>query len=574
MLAGRRRTSLCCEILLFLLLGGASAQTLRATVGSEVTLRCSYDAKYHGRLRACWSRGVLRYRGCGNLVIQTDGTSVTSRLSERYQLLGNLGQGDLSLTIRQLEERDSGTYGCRVEIPGWFNDEKTHVTLTVVPTHPGPLKVSTREVNKRTMTVAWSPVFDGGRRITRYSLEIKDELLSWDTAKRTEVPNPKSSLNQLSVMDLHPAKTYHVRMFAANNVGQSDASNVLTVRTSEAAPEGPPLDLQLEGLTPNSIRVTWRPPQPELRNGLLLTYSVSYREYDPTVRNFRGWRHLRMSATQEVPNIVLRNLKPSTQYGVMVQAVTNAGIGPAATAPLCSTLDEVVRSSPAPTTNSTTAPVTRRPDGPTQSTTAPTTSTDKPYATSWEESSTTAQQPTGVPPDPPVLKLKEAKGSTISLVWTPAFEGDSPITGYYLESKKNNASWDNTKTLVDFSANQTEATLIEMKPATYDIRMFAENSAGTSNASNVLTITTGEADVESEAFGTTVSTDTQAAASAGVSQNNLLAAVMVPVVLVVLAVATLTAWKLKRKRQEKEHADLFQSGGFLRFRSLGSEETL
>ncbi|XP_075889037.1 cell adhesion molecule DSCAML1-like [Nelusetta ayraudi] len=547
MLAGRRRTSLWCEILLFLLLGGASAQKLTATVGSEVTLRCSYDARYHGRLWACWSKGLLPSRGCGNLVMQTDGTSVIDRLSERYLLLGNLGWGDLSLTIRQLQETDSGTYGCRVEIPGWFNDEKTYVTLTVVPTRPNPLKVSTREVNERTVTVAWSAVFDGGRPIIRYSLEIKDEQLSWDTAKRTEVSNPRSSLNQLTVMDLHPAKTYHVRMFAANSVGRSGASNVLTVTTSEAAPEGPPLDLQLEGLTPNSIRVTWRPPQPELRNGLLLTYSISYREYDPTVKNFRGWRHLRVSATREASSVVLRNLNPSTKYGVMVQALTNAGIGPAATAPLCSTLDEVVQSSPVPTTNSTTAPVTRRADGPTQSTTAPTTSTDEPYATSWEESSTTAQQPTGVPPDPPVLELKEAKGSTISLVWTSAFEGDSPITGYYLESKTTNASWDNTKTAVDFSANQTEATLIEMNPATYDIRMFAENSAGTSNASNVLTITTGEADMESEAFGTTVSTDTQAAASAGMSQNNLLAGVMVPVVLGVLAVATLAAWKLKRE---------------------------
>lgn len=65
----------------------------------------------------------------------------------------------------------------------------------------------------------------------------------------------------------------------------------------------------------------------------------------------------------------------------------------------------------------------------------------------------------------------------------------------FLPSKPPKASWDNTKTVVDFSANQTEATLIEMNPATYNIRMFAENSAGTSNASNVLTITTGEAGV-------------------------------------------------------------------------------
>lgn len=102
-------------------------------MGSEVTLSCSYDAGYHGRLAACWSQGHLPRRGCGSTVIHTDGTSVTSRLSERYQLLGDLGRGDLSLTIMQLQETDSGTYGCRVEIPGWFNDQKSYVTLTVVP---------------------------------------------------------------------------------------------------------------------------------------------------------------------------------------------------------------------------------------------------------------------------------------------------------------------------------------------------------------------------------------------------------------------------------------------------------
>lgn len=43
-----------------------------------------------------------------------------------------------------------------------------------------------------------------------------------------------------------------------------------------------------------------------------------------------------------------------------------------------------------------------------------------------------------VPPDPPVVELKEVKDNTISLLWTPGFEGDSPITGYYLEYKAVN----------------------------------------------------------------------------------------------------------------------------------------
>lgn len=62
-------------------------------------------------------------------------------------------------------------------------------------------------------------------------------------------------------------------------------------------------------------------------------------------------------------------------------------------------------------------------------------------------------------------------------------------------SKSTKASWDNTKMVVDFSANETEATLVELNPATYNIRMFAESVSGTSNASNVLTVTTGEAGV-------------------------------------------------------------------------------
>lgn len=58
---------------------------------------------------------------------------MVSRLSERYVLRGNLGQGDVSLTILQAVEADSGIYGCRVDIPGWFNDQKQEVTLTVKP---------------------------------------------------------------------------------------------------------------------------------------------------------------------------------------------------------------------------------------------------------------------------------------------------------------------------------------------------------------------------------------------------------------------------------------------------------
>lgn len=103
-----------------------------ATVGTDVIIPCNYDANYYGRLSVCWGRGEIPNRGCADEVIKSDGTSVISRLSERYLLVGNLANGDVSLTIRRVEEGDSGVYGCRVDIPGWFNDHKHQQTLTVV----------------------------------------------------------------------------------------------------------------------------------------------------------------------------------------------------------------------------------------------------------------------------------------------------------------------------------------------------------------------------------------------------------------------------------------------------------
>uniref|UniRef100_A0A3P8WAL0 T-cell immunoglobulin and mucin domain-containing protein 4-like n=1 Tax=Cynoglossus semilaevis TaxID=244447 RepID=A0A3P8WAL0_CYNSE len=163
-----------CGSLLFLLQDHVSSGNIIAAVGTDVTLRCNYDAQKYGRLYGCWGRGAIPSRGCANEVIRSDGISVVSRQSERYLLMGDIVEGDVSLTIRQVEESDSGIYGCRVEIPGWFNDHKHEQKLTVVAVPPSPLKVEVKEVKERTVTVQWSPVFNGGRPITSYMVQLKN----------------------------------------------------------------------------------------------------------------------------------------------------------------------------------------------------------------------------------------------------------------------------------------------------------------------------------------------------------------------------------------------------------------
>ncbi|CAI5642411.1 unnamed protein product [Oreochromis niloticus] len=105
---------------------------VKGHTGQDVTLPCKYDRKYYGALSACWQRGEIPASGCSNQLISTDGLRVETRASSRYQLLGRLEDGDVSLTITNLTEGDAGRYGCRVEIRGWFNDKKHYIDLTVV----------------------------------------------------------------------------------------------------------------------------------------------------------------------------------------------------------------------------------------------------------------------------------------------------------------------------------------------------------------------------------------------------------------------------------------------------------
>lgn len=56
---------------------------------------------------------------------------VTSRKLRRYQLNGQIAQGDVSLTILNANKGDNGAYCCRIEVSGWFNDIKKTLTLQV-----------------------------------------------------------------------------------------------------------------------------------------------------------------------------------------------------------------------------------------------------------------------------------------------------------------------------------------------------------------------------------------------------------------------------------------------------------
>ncbi|CAK6979379.1 hepatitis A virus cellular receptor 1 homolog%2C partial [Scomber scombrus] len=148
MMTVRRFNSLL--LLALLTVSGSNSTKVVGRAGEDVTLPCKYDFKSNGPTAVCWNQGSIPFSGCNDQIISTDGSKVTTRASSRYQLLGRLKDGDVSLTIRNTTKKDAGLYGCRVDIFGWFNDEKHDIDLTIEKA-PSTSSTPTTETTEQTL---------------------------------------------------------------------------------------------------------------------------------------------------------------------------------------------------------------------------------------------------------------------------------------------------------------------------------------------------------------------------------------------------------------------------------------
>nr|XP_029529696.1 LOW QUALITY PROTEIN: Down syndrome cell adhesion molecule-like protein 1 homolog [Oncorhynchus nerka] len=168
-------------------------------------------------------------------------------------------------------------------------------------------------------------------------LTVQAHADPWELKHATRKISPTN--NQANIVDLHPAQVYSIRMFSYNKIGHSQASKELTISTEEAQPDGPPMEVFLQPMTSQSIRVTWKAPRKELQNGVIRGYQIGYRENGPGSNG--QYSIVEMKATGDSEVYTLDNLKKFAQYGVVVQAFNRAGTGPSSSEINATTLEDV-----------------------------------------------------------------------------------------------------------------------------------------------------------------------------------------------------------------------------------------
>ncbi|CAN8189988.1 unnamed protein product [Coccothraustes coccothraustes] len=188
---------ICLNWVLLLLLTGStvSESIVIGEVGQDITVPCHYSVRNRNSLTSmCWGRDRCPNSKCSQPIIWTDGWRVTEQRSSRYQLKGDLQRGDVSLTIVDAREADSGTYCCRVEIPGWFNDQVINHKVVV---HKAPPVTTTSTTTSTTSTTTEAPVFFS---------EYFTETTSAPQATSDLQPTPETTV-LLTTSTLPPATT-------------------------------------------------------------------------------------------------------------------------------------------------------------------------------------------------------------------------------------------------------------------------------------------------------------------------------------------------------------------------------
>ncbi|XP_069045893.1 cell adhesion molecule DSCAM isoform X3 [Lepisosteus oculatus] len=255
------------------------------------------------------------------------------------------------LQILPTVREDSGFFSCHAI--NSYGEDRGIIQLTVQEP-PDPPEVEIRDVRDRSIALRWTMGFDGNSPITGYDIECKNKSDSWDSVQRTKDVSPQ--LNQATIIELHPSSTYSIRMYAKNRIGKSEASNELTITTEEAAPDGPPQDVQLDPISSQSIKVTWKAPKKHLQNGMIRGYQIGYREYS-TGGNYQ-FKIKNIETTGDSEVHTLDNLKKFTQYGVVVQACNRAGTGPSSQELIVTTLEDVPSRPPENMQGTATSPET------------------------------------------------------------------------------------------------------------------------------------------------------------------------------------------------------------------------
>ncbi|XP_068677578.1 phosphatidylinositol phosphatase PTPRQ-like isoform X2 [Montipora foliosa] len=182
-----------------------------------------------------------------------------------------------------------------------------------------PNSVQGYNTSSTSIFVSWGevPVADQNGVILSYTVTYQALALSPGLKLTKTVSDPDAST---TLEDLSEFSDYNITVFASTSHGGGTISSPITVRTDEDKPNAPPVDVRGRNESSSSILVQWDQVPVADQNGVILSYTVTYRALPGGSKQIEYVIAPTTTAT-------LTGLNEYTNYSITVFASTIKGAG-------------------------------------------------------------------------------------------------------------------------------------------------------------------------------------------------------------------------------------------------------
>ncbi|XP_068726145.1 protein sidekick-1-like [Montipora capricornis] len=277
-------------------------------VGNEIQLTCHYNST----------------PAASEVQWQKNGLLISRNATMENGARGNIthfNESSIQLTINPSISTDAADYTCFV-IKILDNSSDT-IAIRVKPDPPKSVIIASK--TSRTITISWKSGFDGNSEVSSYTVEISEDNQNFRDGYCQGLSNSSCRvlglITNATLEGLHPGRLYYVRVFANNKVGQSEASSIVNATTDEEEPNAPPGNFRKFNTTSTSIVLQWDQVEADDQNGVILSYTVTYK----ALPNGSEKTH---KVTAPTTLATLTGLNEYTNYSITVFASTIKGGGP------------------------------------------------------------------------------------------------------------------------------------------------------------------------------------------------------------------------------------------------------
>ncbi|XP_054712904.1 cell adhesion molecule Dscam2-like [Uloborus diversus] len=324
------------------------------------------------------------------------------------------------LHIASASRNDTGIFTCTAVSD--IGADEAVIKLVVQGKPDSPTNVTITNVTSRSVTLLWEILDSGNTHITGSIVQYQTfSDKNWNG--QTSQLIVSSAETTATLRGLTPVTSYYIRVIAENALGRSEPSEVVQLTTEEEAPTGSPTEVHVHSTGAQSMKVTWKPPPEELRNGVIKGYYIGYRI--SAIEDTYTFKQVEKSTTNEQQSTYITGLQPFTQYDIVIKAFNSAGAGP-------------------------------------------------------ESSKISGKTLETAPPTSPVVQIISSTSSSIDFKWDKDIKDKSAITEYTLHYKTEDGNWVQEA----LSNRQDRYTLTGLRCGTrYQLYMTASNSLGTGEPS-------------------------------------------------------------------------------------------